>query len=120
MPGPLFPNLGYGTYGRLAPGSALSNRPRVLSAQFGGGYEQRAGDGINTNQRTLSARFENLEEAEATILDDFLDSLGGYKPFTIPVPGHGVMQFTCKDWTRTYNEVMQDTISATFVECFDP
>lgn len=119
---PFFPqSTADGPYGRLAPGCTLQNAPRILSAGFGGGYEQRTGDGINTNKRTLAARFEALDLGEANALESFLVERAGYKPFFCKVPGYeaGIL-FTCATWTRNYNDAGLENLTATFVECFDP
>lgn len=119
---PFFPQSSAdGPYGRLSPGCTLQSAPRVNKASFGGGYEQRSGDGINTNKRTLSARFEALDETEANALEAFLVAQQGYLPFWCKVPGYpsGIL-FTCETWTRNYNEAGLENLTATFVECFDP
>lgn len=117
---PDFPTLGEPPYGRLAPGSQVDHEPRILRARLGGGYELRAGDGINTDQRTLTARFENLESEQADILNNFLRERGAIYPFWQALPGYGRILWTCSRWSRQYVDVLHDTISATFVECFDP
>lgn len=117
---PDLPTLGEGVYGRLAPGSQVDHEPRILRTRFGGGYEQRTGDGLNTDRRTLTARFENLESDQADTLNNFLRERNGVKPFWHAVPGYGRILWTCERWSRQYSEVLHDTISATFTECFDP
>lgn len=110
-------------YGRISPGSALAHTPRVLKANFGNGYSQRTGDGFNTDQRTLTARFENLNTAEAQIIEDFLRARAGVQPFWHHVPSSGGTEkalFTCDDWSRSFNDPEYETVTATFVECFDP
>jgi len=42
-------------------GAALSKEPRVKMAQFGDGYQQRVGDGINTIAREWSLNFEGTK-----------------------------------------------------------
>lgn len=53
---------------------------RVLSVQFGDGYEQIAGDGINTRREAWELTFTK----NGAVIDQvkaFIDEHGGYMPF---------------------------------------
>lgn len=53
---------------------------RVLSAQFGDGYKQSVGDGINNEIRSWPLTFTG-REAYIVPIRDFLRAHQGYKPF---------------------------------------
>ena len=116
---PTFPLSTYGTYGRMAPGSSLSHKPRILNAGFGNGYSQRTPDGMNSDPRVLTARFEKLDEEEALLIEGFLKERGGWQPFYHALPIAEKVLWTCDSWTRTYDEIDRETVTATFTECFD-
>ncbi len=69
--------------------AAVTNR--TLSAQFGDGYEQAAGDGINRKSAVWPLRFVGTR-AEMKALTDFLDAHGQWKRFlwTDPLGNEGV------------------------------
>lgn len=45
----------------------------LLTAKFGDGYEQRALDGINTKQESISISFNNRDYKEANLIAAFFD-----------------------------------------------
>lgn len=63
---------------RIGPQGAVSHR--ILSARFGDGYEQTAGDGINTAQQSWPLSFGG-SGADIAPIRAFLDRHGGWKSF---------------------------------------
>lgn len=63
---------------RINPTGQTTFRTRV--AQFGDGYAQRVGDGINTRKESWPLEFIGNEEYIAPI-KSFLDSHAGHMPF---------------------------------------
>jgi len=61
---------------------------RVMTAQFGDGYKQTAGDGINNTAQSWPVQFVG-SAAYITQIRDFLRAHGGVKPFfwTPPLGG---------------------------------
>lgn len=53
---------------------------RTLDVQFGDGYQQVAGDGVNTRSMVWNLNFQRDQE-EIALIKDFLDRHGGVKPF---------------------------------------
>lgn len=53
---------------------------RTLTAQFGDGYTQRAGDGINTRKEVWPLTFIGRKD-EIQLIADFFDEHAGYKAF---------------------------------------
>ncbi len=47
---------------------------RVNKAQFGDGYSQRSGDGLNASPRIFNASWSSLQTAEADTLEAFFDA----------------------------------------------
>jgi phage-related protein len=100
-------------------GSEISSQARVLKAQFGNGYTQRAGDGQNAVSASYAVSFQNLTRPEAKVLLDFFNLQAGYKSFRYRVSGESVDRlWTCEQWSREHVSPMLDTVKATFVETF--
>lgn len=92
---------------------------RVLSAQFGDGYKQRAADGINNKSQSWSLSFTG-RKADVQPIMDFLDARQGYQSFywTPPLGTQGY--YTCEQYDQHQigNDVWQ--ITATFEQSFQP
>lgn len=96
------------------------NRPavKVLKAEFGDGYTQEAGDGLNNVQAVLSLQWQVLTPDQAQELEDFFKGLGGYRRFLYrEQPDRPLRKFVCSDWNRTYDT--PQSFRATFEERFD-
>ena len=70
------------------PDKALTKNsaPRVLTASFGDGYEQRIADGINSLAETYSLSFATRPKAEIDDIVAFLDAKKGVLKFTLTLP----------------------------------
>ena len=79
--------------------SRPKKEPRTKGAQFGNGYQQIYGDGINANLEQWDLEFKG-DEAEMLIVDSFLDDHGGYTFFnwTSPLTGATEKQYLCPRW----------------------
>jgi phage-related protein len=118
---PAFPTLSIGPYGPIAPGVVKPTKAAVLTANFGGRYSQRSGDGVNPVARNFQYRTILLPADKLKILDDFLLSRKGYLPFTYLLPYETVArQFICSEWSVEHPERLHSTISGLFEENFDP
>lgn len=64
---------------------------RVREVSFGDGYQQVAGDGINTPQEDYKIKWVG-DIQEAVEIISFLDEHAGFKPFVLdnPLVGEGV------------------------------
>ena len=60
-----------------------TSNPRVLTAKFGDGYEQRAVDGINNLNETYNLTFKTRLKAEIDDIVAFLDSKQNVTKFTL-------------------------------------
>lgn len=100
--------------------ASRASKPRVLRADFGDGYSQRAADGINAVRDTYTVSWENITRTEANTADAFLRARGGWDAFYWTPPGGTQKTWTCEDWKVTHTTATLDSLSATFVEVFDP
>lgn len=63
-----------------------ASKPRVLTAKFGDGYEQRAVDGINNLAETYTLTFKTRPKADIDDIVAFLDSKQNVTKFTLTLP----------------------------------
>ena len=63
-----------------------ASTPRVLTAKFGDGYEQRAVDGINNLAETFTLTFKTRPKADIDDIVAFLDSKQNVTKFTLTLP----------------------------------
>jgi phage-related protein len=100
-------------------GSKLSKEPRVLTAQFGDGYAQRAADGLNNAPQVWDVMF-NVPPADVDIIEALFESKGGVTPFTWTPPGKSQIKVICKKWERVYTSYGLQGISAQLQQDFSP
>ncbi|NOJ92009.1 hypothetical protein HMI51_03485 [Corallococcus coralloides] len=60
--------------------------PRVRKAQFGEGYTQRSGDGLNPVLRRWALQFSNFSKVAADALEAFLRARAGIEAFEFVTP----------------------------------
>lgn len=93
--------------------------PRVLKAQFGDGYEQRAADGINNIATEYDLQF-TLTQADSATLLDFFKGLAGVTKFTWQPPGAAsAMLWVCDDWSESLRSRTVKTINAHIYRVFE-
>ena len=103
--------------------SGVSTDHRVLAAQFGDGYQQRAADGINAMRRRFMLRFSKIRSAKAAEVIAFLEAHGGVTAFiwTPPAPHDTPRAWVIKPpWDHTYDEHDSETVICEFVEDHNP
>jgi len=100
--------------------SSKNVTPRVLRADLGDGYTQRAGDGINTKKQMWSVTFEAMDTTSADTLIEFFEDLAGVDNFTwTPFRQTTARKFICTDWNEGFLGNSLTTITASFEEVFD-
>lgn len=99
---------------KAAP-AAMTQRTR--SAQFGSGYKQEAGDGLNTETQSWALTFTGNKARIKAILT-FLRTQGGYKAFIWSTPLDGPLYFKCKAYNPSPAGGTAWTLSATFEQTF--
>lgn len=74
---------------------------RVLTANFGDGYKQEVGDGLNAIERKPTLIFSPISATVANAIETFLESKKGYIPFVYTLPDEATpRQWKCKRWPR--------------------
>jgi phage-related protein len=110
------------TFPSIAPtyGAQKSSQPAVRKVQFGDGYSQRLTFGLNQNPKSWSLTWE-VSEANADTIEDFLDARGGTESFDWTPPDTATSyKWICEQWTKTIPYLNRATISATFMQVFEP
>ncbi|CAG9184298.1 phage tail protein [Cupriavidus respiraculi] len=92
---------------------------RTRTAQFGDGYSQAVGDGLNNKVQSWPLQFAGLK-AEIQAIQDFLDRHGGYRSFlwTPPLGVQGM--YRVPEYSPAADKGGIYTLSATFVQAFAP
>lgn len=99
--------------------AGASYTPRVVTVQFGDGYEQRIGDGINTMPEKLSLRWDNIKAADAATIKAFFEARAGVEAFYYTIPGLTARKYKCAAWTVDYQDSSIATVTAKLAEVFD-
>lgn len=97
----------------------VSVKPRVLTAKFGDGYEQRLGDGINIRPREWRLTFNTRTNAEMSPIVAFLEGQNGVASFDWTPPSGAAGKWVCEDWQQTVVRYGINDLSATFREVFE-
>jgi len=94
---------------------------KLLNANFGDNYSQRAGDGINSTADKIDGAWDNLTTAEYLVIFNFLKGQKGIQPFYFQVTNVVYWQkWTCNaDITRTFVNGQNVSMQVTFQEVFD-
>lgn len=100
-----------------SPGPTQSRQPKVRTAAFGDGYQQRVVSGINASPRIWSLQFMR-DEAEIDAIDAFLDSHNGVASFDWQPPTGLPGKWICRTWSRTVPFMAVQGLEATFEEVF--
>lgn len=104
----------------LDPGARRSNKPKVLMAQFGDGFAQRARDGLNNNPLRRDFSWSNLTKEEAEAIDEFFLARRGEQSFYYQKPDESrVRAYICPEWEVTHVAYSVYNVTASFVEVFD-
>jgi len=113
---------------QITPDKSLSraSTPRVLTASFGDGYEQRIVDGINNINETFSISFQNRSKAEIDDITAFFVSKGGVTSFDYTIPDSNVspsyettVKVVCDSWNTVYVQTDCYTCTANFRRVYE-
>jgi phage-related protein len=97
-------------------GATETTRARVLKAQFGDGYAQRVGDGINNKPRMWALSFSKTQSDIESILT-FLNTEGGVTSFIWQPPRGASGSWICEEWNNSVNDGY-DSLTVQFMEVF--
>lgn len=101
-------------------GNTRSHKPKVLRANFGDGYSQRAGELINSDPRSWSVTWTNLPKTERDYIIDFFAARKGYIAFLYTYVDEATAKaYVCEEWDDTHEDAITYTVTAKFVEVFD-
>lgn len=92
---------------------------RTRKAQFGDGYTQVAGDGLNNKGQTWSLEFVGDESTIKAIVN-FLDSHAGIKSFFWKAPLAEIALYRCENYKPTALGNKKYSLAATFIQSFAP
>lgn len=91
--------------------------PRVASARFGDGYEQRAPMGINTMPQTWSLTFTGSIN-EVGQIEAFLREHMGVYAFDWTTPDGEAGRFVCRSWNKSRERGVKVSLSADFEQVY--
>lgn len=102
-------------------GAKLGVTPTLLSASYGDGYSQDMPAGINSNPEVWTLSF-TLTPDEGDRCMDFFNRQGGYLRFWWTPPRYvNASKFkTTGEYAKTETNAGYVTVTATFMQCFDP
>jgi len=114
----------------IVPDKTLTRKsnPRILSAKFGDGYEQRAKAGLNSIEEDYDVNFTNRPKASADDLVKFFDGKAGVTSFNFTIPdtndttatGEKTIKVVCSEWNTTYANGEHYNVSAKFKRVYAP
>lgn len=92
---------------------------RVLKNDFGDGYRQRVGDGINNVSKNYIMTWQSTPTNIKALITHF-EERAGYQSFTwTPVGEVASYKWTCEQWSWKYIRKNVVTLTATFLQEFD-
>ncbi len=92
-----------------------SMKPKVLHADFGDGYIQRAPDGLNAQMETITVAWSRLKPVDAKTIVDFLTARGGAEAFLWTAPRDTAPKLWIADsWDRGYPTQTHESVRASF------
>ena len=97
-----------------------SSKPRVSKVQFGDGYEQRLRYGLNVDPKSWQLTFTNRTNSEREQILGFLEARAGSESFDWTPPRGSAGKYVCSEWNMDMTNFNNNTISATFVQVFEP
>lgn len=97
-----------------------TNTTKVLRADFGDGYTQRAADGLNNIKQEWNVTWAGIPDATAQNIIDFFEARGGWESFQWTDPIDSIDKlYVCEEWSRSPVSGSHQTINAVFREVFD-
>lgn len=99
--------------------AAADTKFRTRTVQFGDGYKQVSGDGLNPRSQEWTLSFTG-NEAYIRAIRDFLDDHGGTKAFQWQPPLEPVGLFRCESYKPSALGASKYNLDATFVQAFKP
>lgn len=102
-------------------GAQVTIKPRVRSVSFGDGYEQRQGDGINTQPQVWNLQWQNRSNTDTSAIKSFLAARAGVEAFDWTPPNDlTAIRVVCSEWSVSTVRNNLNTVSAQFRQVFEP
>lgn len=98
--------------------ATLDKAPRVKTASFGDGYQQRVADGINVSPQVWNLTFQ-ASITDINAIDAFLSLKNGVTAFTWTPSGMSEIKVICRNWSRSIPAPTAGSISAKFEQVFE-
>jgi len=99
--------------------TTVETTPRVLKNEFGAGYTQRAGDGINTMLKKWAVEVIG-DVSTIDAVEDFLEARGGWDDFDwTPPRAAASSKYICPTWSREFYGDDVDKMIMSFEEVAD-
>lgn len=101
-------------------GTGFDEVPRTRTANFGDGYRQDAGDGLNTNPLKGSVIWTHIDPDDGLQILNFFRARKGYEAFWWTPPYFTAPRtFKCVSWHHEATHGRGMTVTADFEEVFD-
>ena len=112
---------------QIVPDKGLSSKekPRVLMASFGDGYEQRIANGINALEQNFSLRFKTRTKEEIDDIIAFFVAKKGVTAFDYVVSDSNAgssettYKVVCSEWVKSYAYDNFYSATATFRRVYE-
>lgn len=95
--------------------SSVTKLYRNLRNDFGDGYSQITGDGINSVREVWNLSWDTLTDAQADTIEAFLDAQGGI-PFNWETPRGETKRFSSNVPVRTFQSYNKNSLTVVFTE----
>jgi len=115
------------TYATPDKAMTKNSTPRIRTAKFGDGYEQRIVDGINNLEESYTLNFATRPKADIDDIVAFLDTKAGVTKFTLTLPdtnnttrtGERDVKVVSTDYSVTYDYDSFYSLSLTLKRVFE-
>jgi len=98
---------------KVDSGAQKTTSPKVRKAQFGDGYMQRVGDGINNINIAWDVSF-TADAATIAAIVSFLTTAAGVDSFDWTSPDGVAGKYVCESWSKPFPSKKVQTITAQF------
>lgn len=96
------------------------HKPNIKVAQFGDGYSQRVGFGINSIKIEVQLVWTNINTTEKDTIINFIEDHSKGEAFEYTLPDEGTARkWYVKEWSKTYVKYGVYRVSASLEEVFD-
>lgn len=95
------------------------SQPRIATARFGDGYEQRAAMGINHIEQAWQLTFTG-GSPEINAIENFLTEHGGVTAFEWTTPEEVTGYYVCRSWSKRRDRGVKNSLTCKFERVYAP